>query len=123
MKLWKYTWNYEKIISGCLVICNIKSIVNIYKGNTPGIKIAISVCSLLLCIIAAGSILEGVINILFHIVCVITKTEVDNIIMTTWLDWITPSSIGSKTNLSNQEYLNVRSVMSAINTYNRSNRK
>lgn len=123
MKLWKYTWNYEKIISGYLVIHNIRRIASIYKGNTPGIKIAISVFCLLLCIIAAGSILEGVINILFHIMCVLTKTEVDNIIMTTWLDWITPSGIGSKTNLSNQEYLNVRSVMSAINTYNRSNKR
>ena len=119
MKWYHYTWNYEKIFSGYITIKYLVPLLARYSGDSRGLKIFLSALFLFLGIIAVCSIAEGIINIIFHIVCLLTKIEPSNIIEMTWFDWITPSSVGSRTNLDNQGYLNVRSIMNAIHTYER----
>lgn len=119
MKWYHYTWNYEKIFSGYITIKYLIHFPTWYSGDSRGFKIFLSALSFFLGIIAVCSIAEGIINIIFHIVCLLARIEPSNIIEMTWLDWITPSSVGSRTNLDNQGYLNVRSIMNAIHTYER----
>jgi hypothetical protein len=119
MKWYHYIWNYEKIFSGYITIKYFIRFPTWYSGDSRGLRILLSALCLFLGIIAVCSIGEGIINIIFHIVCLLTRVEPSNIIEMTWLDWITPSSVGSRTNLDNQGYLNARSIMNAIHTYER----
>lgn len=114
-----YIWNYEKIISGFLVLKFLPQFTRNYDGDSRGFKIFLSIFTLFMCFIAVCSIGEGVLNILFHILCIVKHVEPDNILMMTWVDWLTPTPKNTRTNLSQQGYLDVRSVMSAIHTYER----
>lgn len=117
MKWYQYTWNYEKIFSGYIAIKYLVRFPTLYSGDSRGFKILLSVLSLLLGIIAVCSVAEGIINIVFHVVCFLTKVEPSNIIEMTWFNWFIPSGPITRINLDNQGYLNVRSIMNAVHTY------